>query len=262
MKNLATGGTIKQKGGGGGSGSGESSLPYREPDVNTGVDTGATSDALQETNPCIPFNSDMTARASLSLSDDACRANECSGGCCRVYHWLICDTANEMPNLACICNENTQLPPTTAPVPVTPAPVIPVTPAPTIPVTSAPIPVATVIPATSDPVIPATSTPIPVATTDSAVPTGQAIIDISNPSPVPSNPVTEFTKPFEGGAPSDACASGSTLHSNPQFKDFIPCFQSGDCSRTNECCIHSFCFCGTPDSWEGDCVARTTDVQK
>jgi hypothetical protein len=275
MKNLATGATVnKQKGGG--SAAGGSNVPYREPTGNTGSNTGGvtstggdtTSVVLQESFPCVQFDGDVEARASLSLSDEACRANGCSGGCCRVYHWLICDAANEMPNLACVCNENTQLPPTSAPIPVTAAP---------IPVTAAPIPVTTApIPVTAAPVIPVTAAPIPITTPNPTAaatpsltpgPTKPWVIDV-NPIPATSNPITsssgsQATKPpFVGGAAPDACSSGSTLHNNPQFIDFTRCFSSDDCSQAHECCIHTFCFCGEPDAWDLDCVAPATDIQK
>jgi hypothetical protein len=40
-------------------------------------------------------------------TDAECKANNCGGGCCRVFTWLVCDTSNEFSHLACICNDNT-----------------------------------------------------------------------------------------------------------------------------------------------------------
>ena len=268
MKNLATGGNVnnkqKEKEGGGNGGTDYAPI-YREPSTGNGATNGngasAASDTaivLEETQPCIPFNGDISSRASLSLTDSVCTTNECSGGCCRVYNWLICDTTNQMPTLACVCNENTQPPPTSAPIavvsapitPVTSAPIIPVTSAPVITVTSAPIPVATPNP---------TLAPAPVSTTQGTTNSKSYPLPTtsSNPAPASSGPVV--TKPPNiGGAPPDHCASGSSLHSNPLFKDFTKCFSASDCPSVNECCIHAFCFCGQPDTWYGDCVAPTS----
>lgn len=249
------GGNNRQPGGGGGGGG------------NNGNNNG-NGQYVAEEHTCVPFNEDMQARASLSLSDDACRANQCGGGCCRIYHWLICDTGDEMPQLSCVCNENTRPPPTNSPtdpptLPITSAPVV--TPAPTPATTPATTPEVTsdvkdgddlqVPPPNAAPQgqdNPAPTNPAP----SNPAPSNPAQTNPATSNPAPSNPAQP---PFEGGKPADSCASGSPHHNNPLFKSFNKCFGSTDCPLSTECCIHSFCFCGEPDDWTGDCVAK---VQK
>ena len=226
-----------EKGGGG---------KQRFPDFNTGTNDGYS---VAENHACVPFNENMQGRASMSLSDDACRTNSCGGGCCRVYHWLICDEDNSMPQLACVCNENTRPPPTNAPTnPPTPYPTLPLS-------TPQPTPFPTDSGAITDlkdgeglvtnpPVPSPTEPPVdPGPTQDSASQSG------SNSPP--------YT-----GVPSDSCAEGSPHHNNPLFVDFTKCLSADDCPLATECCIHSFCFCGRPDNWDGDCVARAADISK
>lgn len=227
-----------KKGGGG--------MNNRQPN-NGGGGGGGNGQYVAEQHTCVPFNEEMQARASLSLSDDACRTNSCGGGCCRVYHWLICDTGDEMPQLSCVCNENTRPPPTNPPTdPPTPFPTdAPLTPQPT-PGTTSDIRDGAELSVAPQ----AAGTPAPQPTgTPAPQPTGTR-------APVAANVATQ--PPFMGGASSDSCASGSAHHNNPLFRDFTKCFNADDCPLASECCIHSFCFCGEPDDWTGDCVARTT----
>lgn len=226
-----------EKGGGG---------KQRFPDFNNGNNDGYS---IAEDHACVPFNEEMQGRASLSLSDDTCRTNSCGGGCCRVYHWLICDEDNAMPQLACVCNDNTRPPPTNPPTdPPTPYPTLP-------PSTPQPNPSPSALGAASDlkdgedletspPVVSPTEPPVdPIPTQDAGSQSGTT------------------SPPFVGVA-ADSCASGSSHHNNPLFSDFTKCFGASDCPLATECCIHSFCFCGEPDSWTGDCVSPTSDISK
>lgn len=211
--------------------------------------SGGTSDgySIAEDHTCIPFeDNNVKGRASLSLSDDACRTNSCGGGCCRIYHWLICDENNEMPQLSCVCNENTRPPPTSPPTnPPTPFPTLALsTPPPTDAGAASDVKDGDGL----------TTPPLIVSTTEPPVP---------SPTEAPVAPSSGATKPpFVGGAAADSCASGSNHHNNPLFNDFTKCLSSNDCPLATECCIHSFCFCGEPDSWTGDCVSPTSDISK
>ena len=214
----------------------------RQPNNNGGTTSDGYS--VAEDHACVPFNDEMQGRASLSLSDDSCRTNSCGGGCCRVYHWLICDEDNEMPQLSCVCNGNTR-------------------PTPTSPPTNPPTPYPTLPPTTPQPT---TASPM---TTDvaSQEKDGEGLsTSPATPSPTPeptqATPAQAVTKPPFVGAAADSCASGSPHHNNPLFKDFTRCFGAGDCPLATECCIHSFCFCGEPDSWTGDCVSPQSDISK
>jgi hypothetical protein len=62
---------------------------------------------LEETKPCIDFSNPL-AVASAAKTTSSCKNNGCGGGCCR-YHtaFLTCDTKNNFPHQACICNDLT-----------------------------------------------------------------------------------------------------------------------------------------------------------
>jgi len=185
---------------------------------------------VAEEHQCVPFDdADVQGRASLTLTDDVCRDNTC-GGCCRVYHWLICDKEDKMPQLPCVCNDRTRPLPTEEPV-ATDAP------------DDSALDTSSVSAAGEQPALPAPTEAAPA------------------PAPAPAN--TPANKPaFYGGADADACTSGSVHHNNPLFRDFTKCFGAGDCPLASECCIHSFCFCGQPDDWSGDCVAPVSETGK
>jgi len=203
---------------------------------------GTSVSGLAESHDCLAFEEgEVQNRASLSQTDLTCLSNNCGKGCCRVFHWLICDESNAMPQLPCVCNENTKIPPTNPPTPYpTLASIDQLNPADTpdldlkISVTPEPTksPSLFVVPApiTSPPVVPAT------------------------PEPVPAE-VTATEPPYVGVAAAESCAGGSRHQSNPLFDGFTKCFSASDCPLSTECCIHSFCFCGQPDNWDGDCIA-------
>lgn len=230
---------------------------------------------MKETHDCRPFDTEMQGRASLSLTDAACKTNACSGGCCRIYHWLICDTSNEMSQLSCVCNANTR---TRAP---TSAPTKPPTPMPTTGIPSAsPTETPTQDQNTQDDTQDQDQDDQGQGQTDQGTDqgqtdqsqtgqtqTGQTQQQSSGQTTTSDNKVnpsttSETKPPYTGGKPADACSGGSVHHNNPLFKDFTKCFSSMDCPTASECCIHSFCFCGEPDSWDNDCVARATSDQK
>lgn len=63
---------------------------------------------LQEQVQCTDFDSVSTGLLNHELSDATCHENNCAGGCCRLYKWLICDRDNAFPDIPCVCNKNTQ----------------------------------------------------------------------------------------------------------------------------------------------------------
>jgi hypothetical protein len=68
---------------------------------------------VKENHQCKNFNNPFVVAAANYVndygeSDDGCNSNgECSGGCCRVYNYLICDAGNDYPHVACVCSANT-----------------------------------------------------------------------------------------------------------------------------------------------------------
>ena len=65
---------------------------------------------LKELHVCVPWESVDEYRKTHSSTDLACATNSCAGGCCRHYHWLMCDTSNRFPAIPCICNDLTMDP--------------------------------------------------------------------------------------------------------------------------------------------------------
>ena len=218
----------------------------RNPNNNAGLSDGYS---VAEDHTCVPFEeSGIQGRASMSLSDDACRTNSCGGGCCRIFHWLICDEDNEMPQLSCVCNENTRPPPTNPPTnPPTPFPTLAL---PTDGGAASDVKDGDGLTAPPE-VISATEPPV-------ASPTEPPV------APVPTQDASQSgaTSPPFVGVDSESCANGSSHHNNPLFSDFRKCLSHEDCPLATECCIHSFCFCGKPDSWSGDCVSPSSDISK
>ena len=62
---------------------------------------------IKEKHPCDEFDSVSSIRKDHVMSDSCCKTNTCSDGCCRNYSYLVHDTKNNYPHLACICNERT-----------------------------------------------------------------------------------------------------------------------------------------------------------
>ena len=201
---------------------------------NGGDDEGSDNGQVSplEESPCIPFNSEMRGLAAMSLTDDECRDNSCSGGCCRVYSWLICDEKNEMPMLPCVCNENT------------------------LPVETPAEENSQSDSAEKTGEDPQEDTQEDTQDTQDDAQGGIAQNPNEEPGAIQTTlPPGSQTRPSFGGAPADSCEEGSNHHNNPFFQGFTKCFNAEDCPMATECCIHSYCFCGEPDDWTSDCVA-------
>lgn len=69
-------------------------------------------DGLLEIKPCVSMEkiTDSQKEDYFGNGDAMCNTNQCDGGCCRAYNWLLCDTANLYPYVPCICNDMTQDP--------------------------------------------------------------------------------------------------------------------------------------------------------
>lgn len=73
--------------GGGGGGAKNNPKPYYS----------ITTPSVTEETACVPFDdSEVQNKASNSLTSTECIDNSCSGGCCRLYLWLICDEVGKM----------------------------------------------------------------------------------------------------------------------------------------------------------------------
>eukprot|EP00934_Nitzschia_sp_Nitz4_P005835 Nitzschia sp. Nitz4//scaffold148_size54725//42454//44073//NITZ4_006666-RA/size54725-processed-gene-0.17-mRNA-1//1//CDS//3329536772//5825//frame0 len=94
---------------------------------NDGKDGGSgnVADSLEETRPCVPFSELKDSVLNHYNTQSECTVeNSCSGGCCRIYDWMVCDTNNYQPSMACVCNANTNTyPPTSSPT-TTPSPTV------------------------------------------------------------------------------------------------------------------------------------------
>ena len=127
-------------------------------DFVVGNDTPPPGYAVWEKKPCVPFSSVSDTQKFHENSDGSCADNEC-GGCCRSYHWLLCDEGDSFPSVPCICNENTRDPTTFTAVPIVnnlfPTTVQPAT---------VPTPVATPAPTSIDATVQPATVPTPVVT--------------------------------------------------------------------------------------------------
>eukprot|EP00797_Seminavis_robusta_P015671 Sro234_g094350.2 (274) ;mRNA; f:18934-19755 len=231
-------------------------------------------------DPNIP---DVQARRANSLTDQECVTNSCTGGCCRIYNWLICDESNSYDHLACVCNPNTSPPPPT-PFPTMAPTLPPTTPAPTMPppTTSMPTPLPTLPPVATavtpevEPLFNFTDNstvavdredqggagsidvgiPLPAPTTASPT-TSSPTTSQPTPSPpttsqpTPSPPTTSQPTPTPGPLlPWQQCSTGSIYHGNGA----TDCLYAEDCIVKDECCIRNFCLCGNPGGMDSECV--------
>jgi hypothetical protein len=91
-------------------------------------DDGSTLSAagVKENHPCKPWLNTFVQAAATSVNDygesslQCNQGNECSsGGCCRVYNYLLCDADNDYPHMPCVCGATTfNHSITTPPVPI------------------------------------------------------------------------------------------------------------------------------------------------
>ena len=56
---------------------------------------------IMERKPCTPFEGIREDQLTSPLAGQACSANDCGGGCCRNYNWVLCDTDSSFPYLPC-----------------------------------------------------------------------------------------------------------------------------------------------------------------
>lgn len=112
-----------------------------------GSDTPPPGYPVWEKKPCVPFTTISDTQKYHENSEASCANNECSG-CCRSYHWLLCDEGDAFPSVACICNENTRDPTTFTAAPIVNNFPVPVTvqPATAPTLVAAPVPTPTDIP--------------------------------------------------------------------------------------------------------------------
>jgi hypothetical protein len=54
---------------------------------------GGGGSGLIETKPCIPWENISGNQKGHDMTDGECVYNDCDG-CCRAYHWLLCDKSN------------------------------------------------------------------------------------------------------------------------------------------------------------------------
>jgi hypothetical protein len=76
----------------------------------SGSGGSVANDGLKEVHPCVPWEQVSDYQKTSTNGDSECTTNSCSNGCCRAYHWLLCDTTNSFPTLQCVCNGLTQNP--------------------------------------------------------------------------------------------------------------------------------------------------------
>lgn len=58
-------------------------------------ETPPSSYPVWENKPCVPFSSVTKDQLAHGNTDGSCENNECGGGCCRFYHWLLCDDTGD-----------------------------------------------------------------------------------------------------------------------------------------------------------------------
>ena len=68
------------------------------------------NDGLIEAHSCVAWEKIPESQRTSPNGDSECSTNSCSNGCCRAYHWLLCDSTNSFPTLPCVCNDLTQNP--------------------------------------------------------------------------------------------------------------------------------------------------------
>ena len=56
---------------------------------------------IMERKPCIEFEAIRPEQLSNPLADEQCSSNDCGGGCCRNYNWILCDTDSSFAYLQC-----------------------------------------------------------------------------------------------------------------------------------------------------------------
>ena len=75
------------------------------------VDDESLTIAATSEEACMPLQMVSPKVRYHELSDESCRLhNECAGGCCRHYYWLICDDTASYDDMPCVCsNSNTEI---------------------------------------------------------------------------------------------------------------------------------------------------------
>ncbi|CAB9522161.1 Polymorphic outer membrane protein [Seminavis robusta] len=246
-------------------------FPTNEPTLSPADDS--TSVHVVEKSACVPFEGDAIRLANHPNTDEACRTNSCSNGCCRIYHWLLCDESNDLALSPCVCNENTIDP---ANFPDDDGVVEP-------PIDVAPEDVCREgsIYQTLD----SFSEMKPCFNGDECD-AGQCCLSSyclcgvpSNSTaecvPIPDPPPTEAHNDVEVESiglepqeipPVDACLQGvDVFYSDPSYAHFTQCVTSNDCPTiAGECCLSKYCMCGPPSNEESamyECVPTSDEEE-
>jgi len=229
--------------------------------------------SLAELGRCIDFDLVFPSILNSEMTDASCRENQCSGGCCRIYLHLICDSNNQYPELACVCNSETQDPDnfvsTAVPTTTTNGGTAATDGGDNDQTTSTNTDAST---STEEPFILAGMEPN-VTMTQSQPPTIKSSLEpTSKPTlnPATAPPADNSMKPTLNPAtapPADnsvednrsptSCTGGSWYHNHPNYMFFKKCERSSDCRGVAgyECCLVDYCICGeNPSGLESRCV--------
>jgi len=211
-------------------------------DNNTDHSTTTLSRDLQQAQPCVPLDSVLATTKTHTLTDQVCLSNNCDGGCCRAYFWLICDTQNMFTDVPCLCQkgESPNSEESSGNSVVTMSPivnnilyedegeiVVPPNPVATTqaPITQAPVPA----PITQAPV-PAPTVPAVVPTVPAVVPTAPAVVP-AVPATIPAAvPAPALSAPAPLPITKLSCVNGSPYDGNPSYALWTRCLTSADCT--------------------------------